>query len=509
MIRGPAEPGWRTIRELLAPAEAIFAGGPQPLARLIAGLREAGQALCGDALWSGPAGRAAADLLSEVEEAAPLGPALVDPADLPSLLATLMDEVAVRPPQGGHPRLAIYGLIEGRLQTADLMILGGLNEGVWPSAVVPDPWLAPRIRSELGLPGPDRRVGLAAHDFISALGAPEALITRARRDARGPALASRFWLRLEAMAGDRIERAPLLAALGRALDDPGETNPAVRPEPVPPRELRPNKISVTEVDRLKADPYAFYARHILGLFSLDTVDADPSPAWRGTAVHAVLEDWFRQDQCDPSRLRPRALALLADQRTHPMVRALWQPRLLEAIDWLAGRLADQAARGRSVIDVERRGEMRVAGIDLSGRFDRIDRTENGGLAIVDYKTGNAPSTKAVRAGFSLQLGLLGLIAENDGFDGIAGAAEAFEYWSLAKDGDAFGKISTPVDPNGDRGRIVTADFVAEARRNFEGAAGKWLTGEEPFTAKLVPEYAPYAEYDQLMRRDEWYGREQR
>ena len=28
-----------------------------------------------------------------------------------------------------------------------------------------------------------------------------------------------------------------------------------------------------------------------------------------------------------------------------------------------------------------------------------------------------------------------------------------------------------------------------------------------FTAKLVPEYAPYAEYDQLMRRDEWYGRE--
>ena len=38
-------------------------------------------------------------------------------------------------------------------------------------------------------------------------------------------------------------------------------------------------------------------------------------------------------------------------------------------------------------------------------------------------------------------------------------------------------------------------------------AGNWLTGSAAFTAKLVPEYAPYAEYDQLMRRDEWYGRE--
>ena len=38
-------------------------------------------------------------------------------------------------------------------------------------------------------------------------------------------------------------------------------------------------------------------------------------------------------------------------------------------------------------------------------------------------------------------------------------------------------------------------------------AAKWLTGAEPFTAKLHPEYAPYGDYDQLMRLDEWYGRE--
>jgi ATP-dependent helicase/nuclease subunit B len=96
-------------------------------------------------------------------------------------------------------------------------------------------------------------------------------------------------------------------------------------------------LSVTEVDRLKADPYAFYARRMLRLMPLDPVDADPSAAWRGTAVHDVLEKWFEQDDCAPERLRARAEAMLADERTHPMMRALVAPRLMEAIDWIAGR----------------------------------------------------------------------------------------------------------------------------------------------------------------------------
>ncbi len=193
------------------------------------------------------------------------GPASVEPASLAPLLKTLMDEAAVRPPQGGHPRLAIYGLIEARLQTADLMILGGLNEGTWPGQPAPDPWLAPRIRAELGLPGLERRIGVSAHDLAGALGAPQALITRARRDASQPAIASRFWLRLQALAGERFERARALERWTRALDRPETHEPADQPAPSPPAILRPKRIAVTDVDRLKADPYAFYAKRILRL----------------------------------------------------------------------------------------------------------------------------------------------------------------------------------------------------------------------------------------------------
>ncbi|WP_375421342.1 double-strand break repair protein AddB [uncultured Sphingomonas sp.] len=498
---------WPEARALLAPMERAFDAGAQPLESLLAVARETAQALCGDELWAGAAGRAAATFLDELERHASLGPATVDPDGLAPLLRGLLDEVAVRAQQGGHPRLAIYGLIEARLQSADLMILGGLNEGVWPGRPAPDPWLAPRIRAELGLPGLERSIGLAAHDFGQALGNPTALVTRARRDAASPALASRLWLRLQAMAGDRFVRATAYQHWARSLDDPGEHAPADRPAPSPPAILRPTRISVTEIDRLKADPYAFYARRVLGLMPLDPVDADASAAWRGTAVHDILECWWKEDRCAIDALRPRALAMLDDVAAHPMMRALWGPRLMEAIDWIAQQVATEAARGRVVASAEGRGEIAVAGITLSGRYDRVDRLPDGALAIVDYKSGKPPSATAVRAGYSLQLGLLGAIAERGGFEGLAGKVGAFEYWSLGRNRDGFGYVATPVDAEGKKDRIVTSDFTTIAVANLAEAAGRWLTGDDAFTAKLVPEYAPYAEYDQLMRRDEWYGRE--
>jgi ATP-dependent helicase/nuclease subunit B len=495
-----ADAWWRAARPLLEPVETAFDG--QGLPGALAVLRETAGRLSGDALWAGPAGRAASEFWSSLEECAALGPERIERAELPGLLEELMADVAVRPPYGQHPRISIWGLIEARLQRADLMILGGLNEGVWPALPAPDPWLAPKLRSALGLPSLERRIGLAAHDFAMALGAPSVLVTRARRDARSPTVASRLWLRLEALTGG-VTRAPQLLKWAKAIDRPAGYNPARRPEPSP--KVRPTRISVTEVDRLKADPYAFYARRVLCLPQLDSVGADPTPAWRGNQIHDILEAWMKEDDCDPDRLRARAQALLADEGVHPMTRALWQPRLMEAIDFIANQVAENRAAGRRPLKAEAKGEIEIAGVRLHGRADRIDRLADGSLAIVDYKTGQPPSTKAVREGYSLQLGLLGLIAERGGFDGIDGPASCFEYWSLARGQN--GRIGFVKSPAGGRDGIDPADFTRVAADNFAEAAGRWLTGSAPFTAKLKPEYAPYGEYDQLMRLDEWYGRD--
>ncbi len=490
---------WALVRPRIAGLVPLLASATS-LDRLAAGLRTAATALAGDAAWRGADGRLAAELLAELESS-PDAPALgIEPEDTGPLLRQLLDQRPVRPPYGGHPRIFIWGLLEARLQQADLMILGGMNEGVWPSLPAPDPWLAPKIRSNLKLPGVEYRTGLAAHDFASALGAPQVLVTRARRDSKSPTVASRFWLRLMAMTGG-LALDHRLARFASAIDDPLDHQPVGRPAPRPPLADRPRTIHVTALDRLKADPFAFYARSMLKLYTLDPVDADHTAQWKGSAVHAVLEQWLAQDHCDPDLLLPRARALLAGEAIHPMLRALWQPRLIEAIDWIAALERDNQAAGRLPLAAEIEGETLLAGVTLKGKADRIDRFADGSIAIVDYKTGKAPAARAVEEGFALQLGLLGLIARAGGFTSIAGEPGAHEYWSLAKDKDRFGKVSRPDDKAG------PAEFLARAQAHFIVAAERWLTGDDAFTAKLNPAYAPYGDYDQLMRLEEWYGRD--
>jgi ATP-dependent helicase/nuclease subunit B len=494
-----AQRAWARLRPALSDAAQMLAGAGD-LAGLAKALRLAAERMTGSAAWRGPDGRAAADLIAALEQAASAATLSLGEGDATAVLRELLTAVPVRRPYGGHPRIAIWGLLEARLQQADLMILGGMNEGNWPAAPSPDPWLAPRIRRALGLPGLDLRAGLAAHDFMSALGAPRVLLTRARRDGRSPTVASRFWLRLQAMTGG-LARDSRLERLAMALDRPAEFTPVERPAPVPPLEQRPRRIAVTDLDRLSADPFAFYAKAILRLRALDPVDADHTAAWKGTAVHEVLEQWFRQDDCDPATLVPRARAMVADDDIHPMLRALWQPRLIEAVQWIADEVAADRDKGRRPKAAELFGKAEIAGVELFGKVDRIDVAADGTLAIVDYKTGKAPSAKAVAEGFALQLGLLALIAERGGFEGISGTASAFEYWSLAKDKTSFGKrvaADKAVEPG---------TFLAEVLTRFAEAAGKYLTGTEPFVAKLHPAHAPYGDYDQLMRLEEWYGRE--
>lgn len=504
-LRAHVAEWWAREGALFAPLDALTDGPPGPMLALI---REIASALTGDQVWAGFQGRALAERFAEMERGAAHGPALVEVRALPDLLERILEQCAVRPPQGGHPRVAIYGLLEARLQQADLMILAGLNEGTWPGLPAPDPWLAPRIRQELGLPGVEQRIGLAAHDFASALGAPEVVISRSRRAGNAPAIASRFWLRLEAIAGENLRHAHEPLCWADALDDPGAVKPSPRPMPRPPLALRPSALAVTQADRLAADPYAFYAGRILRLQKLERVDADPGAAWRGTLVHKVLELWFREDRCDPARLEARTAEMVGGIGSHPIVRALWLPRVMESVRWLGAQVAQDAEQGRHIIAVETKGAITLGGISLSGTADRIDRFADGSLAIVDYKTGKPPGPAQVKAGFALQLGLLGAIAREGSFAEAGGGGEvsAFEYWSLAKGRYGFGYRSSPVKPGGTDKVVATEQLVDHARAHFLAAAEKWLTGEEPFTAQLNPDLPGYGDYDQLMRLEEWYGR---
>ena len=498
---------WSGVVALLVPLER--ADG-HSFDVVLATLRDVATALTDGAIWRGASGRELARMWEDVTSGDLSALGRVDATGLVATFKEIFSSAVVRPPYGGHPRVSIFGLLEARLQQADLLICSGLNEGTWPQIAQPDPWLAPAIRRHLKLPTLDRNIGLSAHDLSTALGAEEVLLTRARRDRGGPTVASRFLLRIKALTGKTLRSDDETLAWADALDRPSEKVPfATRPLPKPNGEERLVSLSVTDFDQLKSDPYSFYAKRILGLPVLEKVDAEPSYAWRGSLVHDILEKWFTHDNCAVDKLVERADDLLAQEATDPLLRALWQPRIAAGLRWVA----DETKRlmmdeGRVVAVAEEPGTITIKGITVRGRVDRIDRTADGDLVIIDYKTGAPPSTKQINAGFAMQLGLIGYMAQELAIKGVSGAATNFEYWSLAKNKDKdFGYIAVPTSTRPADNKPDRADFVAFAVEQAEIAIGKWILGTAPFTAKLHPEFALYGDYDQLMRLQEWNGRQ--
>jgi ATP-dependent helicase/nuclease subunit B len=468
--------------------------------------------LTGGAIWKGPAGRALAECMSDIQFRDLSAFDDAKGASVAVILSELIADKSVRPAYGTHPRISIYGLLEARLQSADLVICAGLNEGSWPQMPQPDPWLAPRLRRDLELPGLERNIGLSAHDLASALGAPEIILSRAGRDRSGPTIASRFLMRLQAFVGGNLSYETKALDLAKLIDAPKVKHPAYpRPRPNPIREQRKVDISITQMDVLKADPFAFYARNILNLVPLNAINAEPDAAWKGSAVHDILQRWAEEDDCDPDALVARARALLANPALHPALRILWQPRISAALRWIAEEtMLQKTEEGRSIAVTEEKGRVEIDNILVRGRIDRVDRLRDGRLVVIDYKTGSPPPKKRIRAGYALQLGLAGLMAETGGIKDADGEVAGYEYWSLARskrkgEAQSFGYIETPFGKNSTNGGPDASNFAAFAEEEAHKAIACWINGPEPFTAKLKPEYAAYKDYDQLMRLAEWMG----
>ena len=290
----------------------------------------------------------------------------------------------------------------------------------------------------------------------------------------------------------------------RGLDAAAVVTPAPRPAPTPAAALRPRALSVTAAERLKTDPYAFYAGAMLRLRPLPRLDEDPSAADRGSAVHAILEEWVKLGEADPAMLPRFTEAELLRWAGHPLMRALWAPRVRRAMDWVVETMALWEAAGWMPLAAEAGGSTVLHGIKLTGTADRIDRRSDGALAIVDYKTGVVPSHAQVAGGFALQLGLLGLLAEVGALKGVpAGAVDALRFWKLGG-GKTAGLVKDPLKHH----KEVTpaADHLAATGAQFAALAETMLLGITPFVAKLHPDYARGTDYDQLARVNEWQGR---
>lgn len=460
-------------------------------------------------VWSGTAGEAAAGFISGLLDAGRDAPALHAHA-YPGLFDVLVMERAVRPRYGVHPRLSIWGPLEARLQQADTIVLGGLNEGTWPVQAHADPWLNRPMRTALALPLPERRIGLAAHDFAQLSSAGRVIMTRSQKVDGAPTVPSRWLLRLKTIlngagADDGLTSPIPYLAWARALDQPARIAPCPPPEPRPPVSARPRRLSVTEIETWIRDPYALYAKRVLNLAPLDAIDDNPGRAERGLFIHKILDRFVREHKgvLTPDALRDLiglGREIFAGAIHYPGVRAIWWPRFERIAGWFI-TFEQEHRKHSSPLASEVKGETILPGpagdVTLIARADRIDQQAEG-LSIIDYKTGTAPSKKEVKTQLSPQLPLEGLIAGRGGFAGVAVApVTAFSYIEL-KGGATPGEVK-PIASGAD-----AREMIETAGAGLTGLIARFDQPDTPYRSVVSPKFlSRYRPYDHLARVKEW------
>ena len=423
-------------------------------------------------------------------------------------------EAIVRGPRRAHPRIKILGLLEARLLSADLMILAGLDEAVWPPAASTDAFLNRPMRARLGMSAPERRIGQTAHDFVEACGAPEILLTRSKKRDGSPTVPSRFIQRIQALAGNHWTDCKLrgdeFLQLAAIIDKPvNPVGPVKRPAPKPALELRPLGLSITQIETWRRDPYSIYAQHILQLQPLDELDAEDGAAEFGTALHDVLAEF--QTRRPAGLLPPEAVAdltTIAEQRFESQLgdadfRTFQWPPLLsffeKYIEWENGR------RQRNIkIITEKSGRLPVTLQDgsvftLRGRADRFEIAGNGEVTIIDFKSGRTPTKAEINAGFAPQLTLEAAMIKEGAFASVPAGSKICEaiYVSVGRDEDIK---NTSVDSK----QKTFEDLVAEHYEGLMQLANQFRDPQTPYLSRPIPQFISRSgTYDHLARAKEW------
>lgn len=518
-----SEADWQAAEELLwatlaalAPLSALPAGAP--LTDFIAAHGAALQAFAaseeGDALVEAHGGETLIVLMEEWAEAASEG-FVCGRDDYVALFGAVCAQQ--RAPEAGrsHPRLQILGLLEARLLSFDQVLVAGLDETVWPPQAQTDAFLNRPMRAALGLSAPERRIGQTAHDFVAALGAPEAILSRAKKRGGAPTVASRFLQRMSAVAGEAAfaearKKGEKLLWLARAIDRPAAIAPIKRPEPRPPLALRPKRLSVTRIETLRRDPYAIYAERILELQPLEPIGAVLGPAEIGSQWHEALSAFAERFPRGPlpgearealTRIaRDQFAALLAD----PSFRALSWPRVIRGLDYFLDFDHAQRALVERIL-VEKEGSLKIdlpgaGAFTLTARADRIDLLKGGGAMLIDYKTGAPPGLGEVQVGFAPQLTLeaamlaRGAFADAPGVKAVGalylklGGAKGGETRELAFKDASFAEI---VDKHFGELILLLEQFAKV---------------ETPYLSRPYPKFASrFGVYDHLARVKEWWA----
>jgi len=507
---------WQGVRDLITPFEQLMAQEILSFEELLIGHVEMAEKLCAshdrtgaERLWRGDAGEEAAKFIEDLHQAAPHLAGL-KAENYPALLEVFMGGITVRPKYGQHPRLNIWGPLEARLQHADLVILAGLNEGSWPMSPPADPWMSRPMRTDFGLPSPEQKIGLSAHDFLQSASAPQVVLTRSEKMDGTETVKSRWLSRMDAIAPG-MSRGDISAWLAwyRAIDSPLKKTQISPPRPTPPVAVRPRKLSVTAIQQWMQDPYSIYARYIMNFKPLDPLDADPGAADKGIIIHGALDGFMRKySDYLPDDAAAELIRIGAQEFENyidrPLVRAFWWPRFIHVAEWFVTEEKSRRAQAKTVgteIEGQKIFDLPGGPFTLSAKADRIDQLAGGSYSIIDYKTGQSPTARKIYAGYAPQLPLEALLAQSGNFKGLAaGPVSDLSYWQLKGGQDVAKIISFNLSKKMDVPAVITASYDGLIR-----LVTQFDLPETPYLNNPRPDNLGYGDYDHLARTREWQG----
>ena len=281
-----------------------------------------------------------------------------------------------------------------------------------------------------------------------------------------------------------------------------------QPTPIPPIDVRPKGLSITEIETWIEDPYAIYAKHILKLDALEPLHRIADARERGVLYHGILEEFVSTVRSPDDDNALEQFIEIAQHHFNSASlpaehAALWWPRFktiaANFLDW--HRLYKPSTQS---IHVELSGKTDIGldGFSLRGRADRIDRLTDGSLAFFDYKTSNNPLTSRVRDAKAPQLSLEAAMAARGAFgEELKGDASVFGYVRLHPDNEL--KVDLIGD---DKDKKADAKQLAEdSWTRLIGLIQAYRDPSKDYRSKAKGELNKgwVSDYDHLARVKEW------
>jgi len=319
----------------------------------------------------------------------------------------------------------ILDVEESRQWELPVVFVCGLLEGEFPRHAAPDPVLPDSLRFRLAQAGLDirtRDAREAGERFLYEVARTRAskrlLLSWPARNEKGDENVRSFVLDQEETEGARTISARRFFVRPRRTAG-NQPRPALQADEVL-KQVRAihSKIAATAIESFLQCPFQFFARWTLELEELPPLPSERLDArFLGTLAHKVICEWHR---------RGGDIARIVDELWD---REMQRSGLAETHETLLNRAAMKRnlrlysqqgpAEPGWQVELEKDLSLRVAGVEVRGRADRVDISPDRQCAVYDFKYSRADSVRqqAQRQseGLAVQGGLYARALELEGY----------------------------------------------------------------------------------------------